>query len=66
MATREPLCRCVDSFDNTVSTPTKHAFRSTCLGKDGYVYAATGSTYDTRWPNFQGMLKTAAQSLRVA
>jgi hypothetical protein len=55
----------VDALDNTISTPKKHAFRTYALSADGYVYSATGSTFDSRWPSFQQALRDAAQSLQV-
>lgn len=59
-------CRCVDAFDNTISTPEKHAFQVATVGQDGYVYTATGGTLDVKFDAASEVLKQAARTFRVA
>eukprot|EP00892_Ulva_mutabilis_P012419 jgi/Ulvmu1/954/UM102_0037.1 len=58
--------RCVDAFDNTISTPEKHAFQVATVGQDGYVYTATGGTLEPKFAAVADALKQAARTFRVA
>lgn len=59
-------CRCVDAFDNTISTPEKHAFQVATVGEDGYVYTATGGTLEPKFAAVADSLKQATRTFRVA
>jgi hypothetical protein len=55
----------VDVTDTSIPTPVKHAFQVVALGRDGYIYTATGGCLDSKWDQVAADVIAALQSFQI-